>query len=218
MKSMFVTLITLEFFYVCGSICINLVCQNNQNNITVAVTIVWKNKIVRLVAPWFLVAGMLVAATGWNMRESGISDFPFLYFLCFAVLAQYIIFLLYRWEFFLFSLSTVTAGGVFLSFSRGLYWTPKNIVVMALLALVVVGTTVCCRVAYHNKGCLPMGKLRIQLFSPKSAPMLIYIVNVLWLLCAVAVALLGGLFAYYCMFAAIAVEFIAAVYYTFQLN
>ena len=26
------------------------------------------------------------------------------------------------------------------------------------------------------------------------------------------------LFAYYCMFAAIAVEFVAAVYYTFQLN
>ena len=44
------------------------------------------------------------------------------------------------------------------------------------------------------------------------------------LICAVAVIVLGtlanmgGLFAYYCMFAAIAVEFIAAVYYTFQLN
>ena len=34
----------------------------------------------------------------------------------------------------------------------------------------------------------------------------------------IAVLFLGSLFAYYCMFGAIAVEFIAAVYYTFQLN
>lgn len=186
--------------------------------VAAALTAFWKNRIVRMIAPWFIVAGVIAAATGWNMRESGVNDFSFLYFLCFAFLIQYIIFQLYRWEFFLFSLSTVTAGGVFYSFSRGLYWTPKNIAVLAVLALVLVGTTFCCRWAYHNKGYLPAGKLRIRLFGPKSAPILIYIANVLWLLCAAAIPLLGGLFAYYCMFAAIAVEFIAAVYYTFQLN
>ena len=38
------------------------------------------------------------------------------------------------------------------------------------------------------------------------------------LVCIAAALLLGSLFSYYCMFAAVAVEFIAAVYYTFQLN
>lgn len=173
---------------------------------------------VRIVAPWVLIAGLLVAATGWTMRLSGINDFAFLYFLCFAVLLQYIIFQLYRWEFFLFSLSTVTAGGVFFSFSHGIYWTSKNILLVAALVLVLAGTALVTNWASHNKGYLSMGRSRVQLFPAKSAPILIYIVNVLWLVCTIAIPLLGGLFAYYCMFAAIAVEFIAAVYYTFQLN
>lgn len=186
--------------------------------VAAAVGIFWKNTVVRLIAPWFLVAGLLIAATGRSMYVSGVADFSFLYFLCFAVLIQYIIFQLYRWEFFLFSLSTVTAGGVFFSFSRGIYWTGKNITVLVVLALVLVCTTLCCRTACANKGFFSLGRTRVRLYGAKSAPVLLYIANALWLACAICIPLLGGLFAYYCMFAAIAVEFIAAVYYTFQLN
>lgn len=184
----------------------------------VAVTIFWKNKIAGIIAPWMIAVGLMVAVTGRSMRISGVADFGFLFFLCIAALVQYMIFQLYRWEFFLFSLSTVTAGGVFFSFSRGLYWTGKNITVMVILALVLVGTTLCCRMACSNKGFLSLGSTRIRLYGAKSAPILLYIVNGLWLVCAICIPLLGGLFAYYCMFAAIAVEFIAAVYYTFQLS
>ena len=183
-----------------------------------AVCFFWKNKIARAVSPWFIVAGLLTAATGRSMYISGVADFGFLFFLCFAVLIQYIIFQLYRWEFFLFSLSTVTAGGVFFSFSKGVYWTGKNIAVVIILALVLVCTTLVCRMACSNKGFFSLGKTRVRLYGVKSAPILLYIANALWLVCTVCIPLLGGLFAYYCMFAAIAVEFIAAVYYTFQLN
>ena len=183
-----------------------------------AAGILVKARAVRVVAPWVLVAGLLIGATGWTMRLSGINDFEFLYYLCLAVLLQYIIFQLYRWEFFLFSLSTVVAGGLFFSFSRGIYWTSKNILMVIVLVLVLVGTTMITNFATRNKGYLSLGHNRVRLFSAKSAPVLIYIANVLWLVCAVAIPFLGGLFAYYCMFAAIAVEFIAAVYYTFQLN
>lgn len=186
--------------------------------VAAAICIFWKNNIVRSIAPWFLTAGLLTAATGRNMYVSGATDFGFLFFLCFAVLIQYIVFQLYRWEFFLFSLSTVVAGGVFFSFSRGLYWTAKNITLLVVLVLVLAGTTLCCRMACRNKGFLSFGRSRIRLYGARSAPILLYIVNVLWLVCTICIPLLGGLFAYYCMFAAIAVEFIAAVYYTFQLN
>ncbi len=182
------------------------------------VAIAVKKPAARSIAPWFLVAGLIAAATGWNMRLSGIEDFTFLYYLCFAAAVQYIIFQLYRWEFFLFSLSTVTAGGVFFSFSRGIYWTSKNVILVVILALVLLGTAMITNWASHNKGYLSLGRGRIKVFGSKSAPILILIVDVLWLVTAVAVPFLGGLFAYYCMFAAIAVEFIAAVYYTFQLN
>lgn len=186
--------------------------------VSLALLLLVRKSGVRLVMPWVLVAGVLVAATGWNMRVSGIDDFDFLYYLCFAVLLQYIIFQLYRWEFFLFSLSTVAAGGVFFSFSHGIYWTGKNILLVIVLALILVGTTLVTNWASHNKGYLSLGNRRVRLLPAKSAPVLLYIVNVLWVVCTVAVPLLGGLFAYYCMFAAIAVEFVAAVYYTFQLN
>ncbi len=169
-------------------------------------------------APWVLAVGLLTAVTGWQMRESGVEAFSFLYFLAVAMLVQYIIFQLYRWEFFLFSLSTVTAGGLFFSLSRGIYWTGKNIALVIVLVLVLAGTAWCAWNASQNKGWLTVGKVQTKLLSSKSLPILIIMVDVLWLICAIAAFLLGGLFAYYCMFAAIAVEFIGAVYYTFQLN
>ena len=39
-----------------------------------------------------------------------------------------------------------------------------------------------------------------------------------WLVCFVLTLILGATFSYYCMFAAMAFELIAAVYYTFQLK
>lgn len=185
---------------------------------SVLLLIFCKKPIVRTLAPWFLAAGVVVGVTGWLMRESGVEDFNFLIYLCAAILVQYIIFQLYRWEFFLFSLSTVTAGGLFFSFSRGFYWTGKNIVLAVLLVLVLAGTAVLTWKASQNKGWLTVGSKRIHLLQPRSIPLLIILVDVLWLVCAIAVLFLGGLFAYYCIFAALAVEFIGAVYYTFQLN
>ena len=177
-----------------------------------------RKQAVKAVMPWVAVVALMVSAIAWNMRLSGADDFDFLYFLCFAVLIQYIIFQLYRWEFFMFSLSTVTAGGLFYSFSRGVYWTQKTVALVIVLALVLIGTTLAASLASRNKGRLVFGKMRIVLFGAKSLPVLLYIANILWLICAAAIPFLGGLFAYYCMFAALAVEFIAAVYYTFQLN
>lgn len=183
-----------------------------------AVSIFCRNKILRTVAPWIIAAGVMLAATGRSIRVSGREDFGFLYFLCIAMLVQFVIFQLYRWEFFLFSLSTMTACGLFFSFRSGLYWTAKNITLMVLLVLVLAGTTLCSRMACRNKGFLSFGKGRVRIYGVRSAPILLYIVNALWLICGICIPLFGGLFAYYCMFAAIAVEFIAAVYYTFQLN
>ena len=46
----------------------------------------------------------------------------------------------------------------------------------------------------------------------------LYVVCALWLVCLLLCYVLGASFAYYCMFAAIAFELVAAVYYTFQLK
>ena len=177
-----------------------------------------KQKLVQAVAPWFMTIGIMVCATGFFMRRYWTDGFPSLYFLCCAVLLQYVIFLLYRWEFFLFSLSTAVTGFLFFQFSGGVAWNMLTIVLLVVEAVVLLGTFLLAHAAAGNKGLLVFGKKRIQLLPAKSNPVLIYLVDALWLVCVLVALLLGGLVAYYCMFAAIAVEFIAAVYYTFQLN
>ena len=177
-----------------------------------------RQKLIQAVMPWFMAIGALVCTTGLFMRWYWTDGFPSLYFLCCAVLLQYVIFLLYRWEFFLFSLSTVTTGFLFFRLSGGVLWNTFTIVLLSVEALVLFGTFLLARAAAGNKGLLVFGKKRIQLLPAKSNPVLIYLVDALWLVCVLVALVMGGLFAYYCMFAALAVEFIAAVYYTFQLN
>ena len=179
---------------------------------------VWKRKVVRAVLPWFMAAFAIIGITGVSMRLHWTQGFPSLYFLCCAVMVQYVIYQLYRWEFFLFSLSTVMSGFLFFQFSTGVSWTLSTVLMLIPTIVVLLGTALVAANASRHKGSLVFGKRRIQLFPVRFNPLLIYVADVLWLVCLVAAVFLGGLFSYYCMFAAIAVEFIAAVYYTFQLN
>ena len=82
----------------------------------------------------------------------------------------------------------------------------------------VVGTTLLALLAGRRGGTVRIFDRNLRIFGKRATPAFLLAANGLWVLCTVAVVILGSLFAYYCMFAAIAVEFIAAVYYTFQLN
>lgn len=176
-----------------------------------------KNRVVRLVLPFCMMISALIAVTGISMKLFWTQGFSSLYFLCCAMFIQYIVLHLYHWEFFLFSLSTVSAGFACFTFSNGAGWTVWNAVVMALAAAILIGVLIVTKLASKTGSC-KLGSREVTLFSSRFNPSLLYLVCVLWLACLAAAVILGSLFAYYCMFAAIAVEFIAAVYYTFQLN
>ena len=92
-----------------------------------AATVLWKNRVARAILPWFCALGAVIAATGFSMRLAWVDGFSFLYYLCVAMALQYIVFKLYRWEFFLLSLSTVLAGGLYFCLSNGAGWTPRAI-------------------------------------------------------------------------------------------
>jgi len=186
--------------------------------VSLALLIFLRKTAVRLVCPWTLAYGALIATTGIVMRTSMTDHFYFLYFLAVSGFMLYIIFMLYRWEFFLVSLTTLVSGGGFFAFSRG--FGIRNAGKWILLALVVIWvlTFACAFLASRRKGRIIIGRLNYPMFSSRFTPMLLYVINILWLVCTVGALLLGSLFSYYCMFAAIAVEFIAAVYYTFQLK
>ena len=65
---------------------------------------------------------------------------------------------------------------------------------------------------------LTIGGKTLQLFPDGFNSLLFYFICVLWAIVLIACLLFGSGFAYYAMFAAIAVELIGAVYYTFQLK
>lgn len=184
----------------------------------IALLCVWKNPIHRTVTPWLVLVFAMAGMTGLSMLAEYTYGFSLLYFLWALVLVQYIIYLLYRWEFFLLSLPTAAAGFLFYQMKAGFSLSLRNMLplvltIVSLVCLVLVSVS-----ASKNKGCVVMGSARVRLFSKSYNPFLHYVVAALWAICIPASFLLGGLFAFYCMFAAIAVEFIAAVYYTFQLN
>jgi len=93
-----------------------------------------------------------------------------------------------------------------------------NLCVLLAAAACLLITVYLAHSGAKHAGMVHFGKKKILMFSSKYTPTLHYLICGLWLVCIAAALLLGSLFSYYCMFAAVAVEFIAAVYYTFQLN
>lgn len=186
--------------------------------VCIALLIFWKRPVCRIVAPWLIFIFAMVGVTALSMKLEYTFGFPLLYFLWSACLVQYIIYQLYRWEFFLFSLPTAAAGFLFYHFRNGFAASAINIALLLVTAVILIGVIWIAVNASGHKGQLVFGNCSMRLFSKRYSPFLHYLVAVLWLVCIPAALLLGDLFCFYCMFAAIAVEFIAAVYYTFQLN
>ena len=155
---------------------------------------------------------------GGHRRLEHESRIPMLYFLWGGLLLQYIIYQLYRWEFFLASLPTAAAGFLFYQYRNGFALSARNLLPLIVTAVILIGVIWIAVNAAGNNGQVVLGSKSYRLFSKRYNPFLHYLVCALWIVCIPAAILLGSLFSFYCMFAAIAVEFIAAVYYTFQLN
>ena len=186
--------------------------------VCIALYIFCKAPACRIITPWLIFIFAMVGITGFSMKTAYTFGFPALYFLFGTVLLQYIIYQLYRWEFFFASLPTAAAGFLFYQYRNGFSFSLSNLVPLLVTALILIGVIWIAVRASGSKGQLVFGGKSIRLFSKRYNPFLHYLVCALWIVCIPAAILLGSLFSFYCMFAAIAVEFIAAVYYTFQLN
>jgi len=194
-----------------GGFALCLVCA-------VVLLVLRKHAVIRAILPWCVFLFGMVGVTALSMTLELTEGFYTLYFLWGLVFVQYIIYQLYRWEFFLFSLPTISAGFLFFLLKAGFSGSMRNTLPLVISILSLICTALIACMAARNKGCLMWRKKRIRVFSKNYNPLLHYVVVALWIICIAASFILGDLFAFYCMFAAIAVEFIAAVYYTFQLN
>lgn len=168
--------------------------------------------------PYVVAIAALYALTALVLRLTWMDYVDALTFLHVAVCCLYIVWMLYGSEFFLVSLVTVVAGATFYRYSRGIGASFSCITLGALLVLLSAAAAYLGANAAAHKGRVQLGKKRWPLFSSRFNPLGIYITCAVWLVCLLACLIFGAGFAYYCMFAAIAYELIAAVYYTFQLR
>ena len=141
-----------------------------------------------------------------------------IYLMHVLVYVLYMIWQLYRMEFTLFSLMTGFAGMVFYLLSRGIHANVRTILPCVLLAAVLLVCGALALLCERGKGALRLGTFRLVLFPASFSPVILCFTCVLWLLVLLACLVFGPTCAFYCMFAAIALELVGAVYYTFQLK
>ena len=169
--------------------------------------------VLRTVCGYVLPLTLLAAFSALVLRRYLNDQMRLLYFVHAAVYCLYIIKLLYHAEFFTVSLVTLLAGWTFYRCVPGVsvFWT-------VLLTVVIVLAALTAYLAHRGHGTIVLFGKKLHLFPKAFAPLPILVTCALWLLCLIASVAVGSLLAYYCMFAAIAFELIAAVYYTFQLK
>ncbi len=138
------------------------------------------------------------------------------YYLWVAAALVFCLYQLYQREFFVIGLLTAAAGGVFYCTSSAFsaaFSIAANLVLIVLCLL----TAAAAFALTKTEGTLKLGSKTIQLFSKDFSAFPLYIVSVLWALCAVATLILGSAFAYYCIYAAVGVALVAICYYTIKL-
>ena len=164
---------------------------------------------MRAVGRYGAVLMALALVSAFVLSKYWTAKLLFLYLLHAVVYCLYMVYKLYRGEFFAYSLATSVSGCVFFFFSKGVAFNTRGIL-LGLLALAAL--------AAKGKGVLKLGGKQVRVLPKSFNPIVLYVVCALWLVCLLLCYVLGASFAYYCMFAAIAFELVAAVYYTFQLK
>lgn len=177
-----------------------------------------KNRFWRAAGPVGLVLGVVLSLGCLYLYKTGYQNIPLLFFICIAVAVLYLIKLLYQPEFFLLSIVNICAGGVFYRLSRIEITTSLHAMeYRAFLVFVIVVCALLVFLAGKRDGKLTLFGKSWRAVSRGGSPLLIYITGAVWLVCLAASVFLGTVLSYYCVFAAVAFELAAAVYYTMKL-
>ena len=94
----------------------------------------------------------------------------------------------------------------------------KRRLISVLLAVILVCIALVTCLCAKSRGKLTLFGKTLHVFPEGFNSLLLYFICILWAIMLVACLIFGSGFAFYAMFAAIAIELIGAVYYTFQLK
>ena len=196
--------------------------------LTVVFAAVWltmrrRSAFWRMAALPLTLLSLAVCLSSWLLYVTWVTFVPALYAVYIAAAVLYMIALLYQHEFLLLSLVNTCAGGVFYCLSR-FYGAAATLsvwtVLLNLVLLAAAGLAVWLTVSARKRpdGTLKLFGRSLRLAEADTSSLLMYVSCVVWVVCLIGAAVLGSVFAYYCIYAAVAFELIAAVYYTVKLS
>lgn len=177
-----------------------------------------KNRVARTVCPYVAAISALWFVTALILRNNWANEMKAIYLMHASFYCLYIVYLLYRAEFFFVSLATVTAGITFYLYHFGFGPNARSVTIGVVLALSLLVCVLTALLAAKNKGMIVVKGHALRVFPPSYSPVLMCITCLIWAVLYLLTLLIGSAFAYYCIFVAVAYELIAAVYYTFQLK
>ena len=174
----------------------------------------------RRIFPYVFVLSALVGGvSALDLRYFWTEHATALYMAHAAVYCLYIIYCLYRSEFFCFSVAAIVSGFCFYFYSRDSDSTREQLLWRRLWCWCWRWLRCLQTVRQRTKAAFACSAKKHAVFPVRFNPTVLYVACTVLACCLIACLLLGSaLFAYYCMFAAIAIELIGAVYYTFQLK
>lgn len=176
------------------------------------------NPVVKTLFPYVTALSALLGLSALDLRYFWVEHAVAIYLAHATVYGLYIVYRLYRGEFFCFSLATVLSGCCFYFYSRGLGPNLRTVLLALMVSLALVGVSAAAYLAAKNKGKIKLFGASKKVFDVRFNPTVLYVTCAVLACCLVLSLVLGPAFAYYCAFAAVAIELIGAVYYTFQLK
>ena len=176
-----------------------------------------KSRLARTICRYWLAAFALLFVSSLILSIFWTGNMIAIYLLHALVYCLYMVWQLYRSEFFPFSLATASAGVVFYLSSRSAF-ALNRVLGSVLLAVILVCIALVTCLCAKSRGKLTLFGKTLHVFPEGFNSLLLYFICILWAIVLVACLIFGSGFAFYAMFAAIAIELIGAVYYTFQLK
>ena len=152
---------------------------------------------MRAVGRYGAVLMALALVSAFVLSKYWTAKLLFLYLLHAVVYCLYMVYKLYRGEFFAYSLATSVSGCVFFFFSKGVAFNTRGILLGLLALAALVFVAVFAALAAKGKGVLKLGGKQVRVLPKSFNPIVLYVVCALWLVCLLLCYVLGASFAYY---------------------
>lgn len=169
---------------------------------------------------WIVCAVILfaLALCALSLNRLWMRPLPIISLLVYGACILYLIYLLYPLDFTVIAFLTGLTGYGFYLHDQRCGVTRLVLAIYAVSCLLCIAAIILAGFAAKRSGKLTVGKYSFRLYDGAEGPIPLYLTGTLWIVCIAAALIVGSTFAHYGLYAAGGFAFIAACYYTINLN